>query len=315
MTLTVRIEKIWDETEEIRCFELRSNNGIALPPAEPGAHIDIQISEGLTRQYSLWNGPEDTGRYFIGVKREPESRGGSSAMHALAQGQSVTISPPRNHFPLAGGEGPHILLAGGIGITPLFAMTQRLEAEGRDHHLHLFARSIDHAPFAQKLLASPAATIHPGLVPPKLNTVLADILNNGQGGGHLYLCGPGPFMDLVRETAANSGWPESRVHLEYFSADPDALQLDGDAFEVVLEKSGTTLVVGSDQTIIEAMEEAGLEVLTSCEQGVCGTCVTNVIEGEPDHRDLYFNAGEHASGKVITPCVSRCKGKRLVLDL
>ena len=315
MTLTVRIDRVWDETPEIRCFELRADNGTHLPPADPGAHIDVHPAEGLVRQYSLWNGPDDRDRYLIGVKREPDSRGGSAAMHGLAEGDTLAISEPRNNFPLADGNGPHILLAGGIGITPLHAMAQRLAAEGRDHHLHLFARSHEHAPFRSALEPNPHASIHPGLVPPKLDCVLADLLSARSDGAHFYLCGPGPFMDLVRKIATDHDWPEDHVHLEYFSADPDALELDGEAFEVVLQRSGTTFVVADDQTIIEAMEEAGIDILTSCEQGVCGTCVTNVIEGEPDHRDLYFNASEHASGKLITPCVSRCKGRRLVLDL
>ena len=194
-------------------------------------------------------------------------------------------------------------------------MAQRLSAEGRDYHLHLFARSHDHAPFRTEFETDSHATIRPGLVPPQLDRVLSDLLSARSDGAHLYLCGPGPFMNLVRQTATDEGWPDDHVHLEYLSVDPVALQLDGEAFELVLQRSGTTLIIPDDQTITEAMEEASLDVLTSCEQGVCGTCVTNVIEGEPDHRDLYFNATEHASGKLITPCVSRCKGRQLVLDL
>lgn len=315
MRRRVSVARLWDETSEIRCFELRAVDGGKLPAIEPGAHIDVHLDGGLTRQYSLWNGPGDTEAYLIGVKRESESRGGSAAMHQITQGEILEVGNPRNNFPLAETTGPSLLLAGGIGITPLLSMMRFLDAQSRPVQLHLFSRSIDLSPFSTFLHDRPTATIHAGLFPPRLNAVLADLLECRQDNAHLYICGPVPFMDLARTTALEKAWPEPHIHLEYFAPRDDAAEPAGHEFELVLQKSGKTLVVRSDQTIIQAMTEAGVDILTSCEQGVCGTCVTTVIEGEPDHRDVYLNAVEHASGKIMTPCVSRCKGNRLVLDL
>jgi vanillate O-demethylase ferredoxin subunit len=315
LTRRVLIKRLWAETPEIRCFELEAQDGQRLPSATPGAHIDVHLSEDLIRQYSLWNGPEDIETYFIGVKREPVSRGGSAGMHALNEGEPLTISEPKNNFELIRTSGPSLLLAGGIGITPILSMARHLKAEGLEARLHLFSRSEAHCPFVDVLKNKLGAEIHVRLMPPDLDQVIERLLRSMADDAHLYICGPGPFMSLVRAGAAKTRWPESNVHLEYFSAEPASSTAEDQPFELVLHKSGRTISVKPDQTIIRAMEEAGVSILTSCEQGVCGTCVSNVIEGEPDHRDQYFNATERASGKLITPCVSRCKGKRLVLDL
>jgi vanillate monooxygenase ferredoxin subunit len=315
LTRQVAIKRLWVETPEIRCFELKAQDGQRLPTVTPGAHIDVHLPQGLIRQYSLWNGPEDKETYFIGVKREPASRGGSAGMHALAEGELLTISEPKNNFELVRTSRQSLLLAAGIGITPLLSMARHLKAEGLEARLHLFSRSETHSPFADVLKNKLGAEIHVGLMPPDVDQVIERVLRSMADGAHLYICGPGPFMSLVRASAAKTRWPESNIHLEYFSAKPASSAAEDEPFEVVLHKSGRTISVKADQTIIRAMEEAGVSILTSCEQGVCGTCVTNVVEGEPYHRDQYFNATERASGKLITPCVSRCKGKRLVLDL
>lgn len=315
MSVNVCIEKVWDETPEIKCFELVTTDGSALPEIDPGSHIDVHLSDGLIRQYSLWNGPDVTDRYCIGVKRERESRGGSIAMHALKQGDTISIDFPRNNFSLQTGSGHTVLLAGGIGITPLLSMAQHLAAEGKPAALHLFARDAEHAPFQKELAKLPLAPIHLGLVPPTLDGVLKGILGNLDADAHVFMCGPGPFMELVDKTAAICGVDPGHLHMEYFSVSPDTLDLTGDSFEVIFSKSGKSAVVSEDQTIIEVMEELGIEFLTSCEQGVCGTCLATVVDGQPDHRDHYLSEAEKSSGKVIMPCVSRCSGKRLVIDL
>lgn len=315
MTLDVVVARVWDETPEVRCFELAAEDGSPLPAFEPGAHIDVKLPGAIVRQYSLWNGPGDCGRYLIGVKLEQGSRGGSAAMHRLAEGDRIEVGVPRNNFPLARPSGQSVLLAGGIGITPLLAMARHLRASNHPYALHLFARSREMAPFQRLLDEDAGASIHIGLVPPALDGVIGELLSQRPSDAHVYICGPAPFMDLARGIAARQGWNDANIHLEYFAAPEDAVDISGDTFEVVLQRSGRTIVVRDDQSILDAMNEAGIEILTSCEQGVCGTCVTTVLEGEPDHRDLYFNAAERESGKVITPCVSRCKGKRLVLDL
>lgn len=312
--LEVVISDLWDETGEIRCFELGSA-GEPLPSFSAGAHVEVHLSDNLVRHYSLWNGPEQTDRYMIGVKREPESRGGSARMHELKVGDTIAISEPRNNFALEDSDGPAIMLAGGIGITPLLAMARERREQRRPTTLHMFARDADNIPFKSQLNALDNAPVHLGLVPPTLDRVLRGILSDPDPDAHLYMCGPGPFMDLVEKIAAITGWPNDRVHLERFSVDADALDLSGDSFEVVLRQSGQSITVGPDQTIIQAMEKAGIVPLTSCEQGVCGTCMTTVIDGEPDHRDFFLNDMERQEGNLIMPCVSRCKGKRLVLDL
>ena len=315
MTFRACITRVWDETADIKCFELRAPDGIALPPVAPGAHIDVHLGNGLIRQYSLWNGPTETEAYFIGVKREPELRGGSAAMHRLIAGEILEISEPRNNFPLADTPGMSLLLAGGIGITPLLSMMRFLEAQSRPVELHLFSRSAAHSPFGRMLNGKANVTHQIDLLPPKLDAVIAGLLHSRKPDDHVYICGPGQFMELAQAIASERGWPDDRIHLEYFTKEVRPVDGGDSEFEVVLQKSAKSLTVKSDQTIIAAMHEAGIDILTSCEQGVCGTCVTAVIEGEPDHRDVYFNQDEHASGKLITPCVSRCKGKRLVLDL
>ncbi len=314
MTSRARIVRVWEATPEIRCFALVPVDG---PPAPftPGAHLEVHLKGGLIRQYSLWNGPEDRDAYLIGVKREAHGRGGSVAMHELGVGDVLEIGVLRNNFEMAEGGGPPLLLAGGIGITPLLSMARQVAARGQPGALHLFARSAPQTPFLDLLTALPGAAVHLGLLPPALDRVVRGLLAAPDPQGHLYICGPGPFMDLVEREAILAGWPSSRVHLERFSIDPSRLDQSGGEFEVVLKRTGKTLRVAEGQTIIAAMEEAGITPMTSCEQGVCGTCLTTVLEGVPDHRDQYLNASEKALGTLIMPCVSRCKGARLVLDL
>lgn len=315
MTLNLVITKSWYETPEIRCLQLETADGSALPSFDAGAHIDVRLPGKLVRQYSLWNAPGDCSRYLIGVKLEKESRGGSVAMHGLKEGEKLEVEAPRNNFPLAQPFGRSVLLAGGVGITPLLSMATHLKSLGQPYELHLFARSTEMAPFRNVLAQDQAANIHLGLIPPDLDRAIAELLATKSDNTHVYICGPAPFMELAKRIASEQGLSDGNIHLEYFAAPADAVDVSGGTFEVVLERTGKTLLVREDQTILDAMNEAGCEILTSCEQGVCGTCVTTVLEGEPDHRDLYFNAAERASGKVITPCVSRCKGKKLVLDL
>ena len=314
MTIKVRVDRVGKETPEICSLALTPLEG-ACPEFTPGAHVDVHLPGGFIRQYSLLNGPADRDAVLIGVKREPNGRGGSAAVHELSVGDVLEICAPRNNFELADEGGPAILLAGGIGITPLLSMARHLQAQGKPHTLHLFARDAIHAPFLDQLAKLDNAPVHLGLSPPTLDKVLAGILSDPPEEANLYLCGPGPLMDLVERQAAIAGWPQARVHLERFSADLESLDTSGAGFEVILKQSGQSLFVEDGVTIIEAMENAGLAPLTSCEQGVCGTCMTNVIEGVPDHRDGYLTPTEKESGKVMMICVSRCKSNRLVLDL
>lgn len=317
--LEVIVRQIQSETSEIRSFVLESASSGPLPPFQAGAHIDVFPIPGLSRQYSLVNDPADCSRYVLGVKREPNSRGGSSAMHGnLQEGSRLRISRPKNNFALRNNAGRSILMAGGIGVTPLLSMSQALCARGADFQLHYFVRSNSEMAFRDLIIGSAWSShvnYHFGLVPPLLNDVLEEILRGPETDDLVYLCGPGPFMDAVRSAATNAGWAADQVVLEHFSAKPPKLEAGADEFVVRLARRGVELVVPSEKTIIEVLREAGVEIQTSCEQGVCGTCVTPVLEGDLLHNDLYLSDDEHEDGRLMTPCVSRCKSKLLILDI
>lgn len=318
MTLAVRVARIRAEAEEVRSFQLVSANGDPLPPFSAGSHIDVHVAPGLVRQYSLCNGPADRDHYQIAVKREPESRGGSQAMHErINEGNVITIGAPRNNFALEQSARHHLLLAGGIGVTPLLSMARHLLAEGASFELQYFTRSIRHTAFHDVLSDARFADhvkFHYAIEPDALRAYLRKLLWHRPEGAHLYLCGPRPFMDLVETTAAPT-WPPEAVHLEYFTADPMALAGAQGTFEVRLARSGGTYVIPAERSIVEALAEHGVQIETSCEQGVCGTCLTGVLEGVPDHRDVFLTDAEKAACDRMTPCVSRAKSALLVLDL
>ena len=313
-----RVVSIRQETEEIKCFRLARVDGKPLKPFEPGAHISVQIPDGLTRQYSLINGPADRDAYQIAVKREPESRGGSRALHErVTEGETLMIAGPRNHFPLDRSAKHHVLLAGGIGITPLYAMAKQLAERRASFELHFFTRSVKHTPFHEELSKPGLAgnvDFHYALDPDSLRTYLHQLLRSRKPGAHLYMCGPRPFMTLV-EDIASASWPPEAVHMEYFSADPLASSGPRTAFEVELARSRKTCAVAADKSILEALAEQGVNVVSSCAQGVCGTCITGLLGGEPDHRDAFLSEHERKAGDKIMLCVSRAKSARLVLDL
>lgn len=313
--MRLRIEAIREETPEVKSFRMASTSPGELPAFEPGSHVSVHLAGNIIRQYSITNGPDETDHYAIAVKREAESRGGSAAMHSLKVGDEITVDPPRNNFPMSKSDGQSIFLGGGIGITPLLSMARHLSKAKRGFELHLFARSADFVPFKDVIESQLNASLHLGLVPPELNEKLASLLSNRGPNTQVYICGPTPFMELSRQTAENAGWDDDRIHLEYFSVAADESLTSGDSFDVELRRSGVTLHINSDQTIAQVMQEAGLEIPTSCEQGVCGTCVTRILEGKADHRDHYFSEAEHQAGEFMTPCVSRALGKKIVLDI
>lgn len=317
--IEVVVRQVRAETSEIRSFIFEAAPGEVLPPFEAGAHIEVQPLPGIYRQYSLVNAPYERDRYVIGVKREQNGRGGSSAMHAqLREGARIRIGRPRNNFTLTRSGGRSLLLAGGIGVTPLLSMAQQLARDEAEFELHYFARSNQELAFRELITDAPwsdRVCYHFGLVPPILDDVLADLLRERAEGDHVYLCGPGPFMDLACAQATAAGWPQGAVVLERFSNAPPRLVPGEDEFVIRLASSGLELTVPSDKTIIEVLRANGIEIKTSCEQGVCGTCVTGVLEGEVEHNDLYLTDDEHESGKLMTLCVSRARSKYLVLDL
>lgn len=307
-----------EEALDICSFELVRIDGKPLPVFSAGSHIDVQISPGLVRQYSLCNSPEESHRYLIGVLLDPLSRGGSKAMHEqIVVGQTLTISEPRNLFPLEHSADRTLLFAGGIGITPILCMAERLAQSGADFELHYSARSAERAAFQARIRESSFASrvhLHFDDAEPAQCFDIAMLLREPQPSTHLYVCGPTGFMEFVLRSAREQGWQEDMLHREYFAASVD-VQASGASFEVQLASSGDVYVIAQDQTIIDVLYEAGIDIPVSCEQGICGTCVTRVLEGEPDHRDSFLTESEKARNNQFTPCCSRAKSARLVLDI
>jgi len=301
---------------DVVVLELAAVDGRALPRFAAGAHVDLHLAPDLVRQYSLCGDPARANVYRLGVLKDSQSRGGSVAVHEQLQpGTPMRISAPRNLFPLASGGQRSILLGGGIGITPMIAMAHALHAQGQPFELHYRGRSRSRCAFVDELLAAPfAASVftHFSDEGAEQQLDLARVLGPGTPGVHLYTCGPTGFMDWVIEGARQQGFDEQHIHHESFQAEVDT---SGDSFEVVAARSGKTVQVQAGQTLTAALREVGVKVEVSCEQGVCGTCLCDVLEGEPDHRDHYLTDEEKQSNEQIVLCCSRARGKRLVLDI
>jgi vanillate monooxygenase ferredoxin subunit len=315
--LTVKVLRKVQEAQDIASFELARADGGHLPAFSAGSHIDVHLPGGLVRQYSLCNHEGEQHRYRIAVLRDPSTRGGSAGMHdQVREGDELQISEPRNHFPLV--HAPRTLLfAGGIGITPLLCMAQRLAALGAEFTLHYCTRSAAKTAFRDEIAASRFADrvqfhFDDGDAAQKLQ--LAAALGAADAGTHVYVCGPTGFIDFVVAGARAAGFTPEQIHLEYFGAAPQDTAGDR-AFDVKIASTGQVVNVGAQQTVVQALAAAGIEILTSCEQGVCGTCITRVLDGQCDHRDLYFTDEEKARNDQFTPCCSRAAGPMLVLDL
>ncbi|HHL4078271.1 PDR/VanB family oxidoreductase [Burkholderia sola] len=319
----VRIDALIDAAQDIRCFRVSRVDGQPFDAYEPGAHIDVTAPSGITRQYSLCGNPDERGSYLFAVKKEAQSRGGSRSLHDdVSVGAELSIGTPRNLFRLADDASEHVLVAAGIGITPLLSMAYALRQRGARYRLHYFARSRDHAAFVDELSAEPFAshvTFHYGVEPDALAAELGRCIESIDLEAHVYTCGPGPFMDAVVAAAATR-IPENAIHLERFAAEPSTSVTIADAapaegFEVRLQRSGQSVRVAPGTSIVDALARIGVEVDTSCGEGVCGTCMVPVIDGEPDHRDHCLSKAERASNTVICCCVSRARSAVLVLDL
>ncbi|MDZ4074952.1 MAG: PDR/VanB family oxidoreductase [Hylemonella sp.] len=318
VNLQVRVARKAQEALDIVTLELVAVDGKALPAFSAGSHVDVQLPGGITRQYSLCNDPKETHRYLIGVLRDPATRGGSAAVHdSVKEGDVLQISTPKNHFQLAHDAKQHLLLAGGIGVTPILCMAERLAITGAAFEMHYATRAPERTAFRARIAASSFADrVHfhhdNGDAAQKLD--LKALLASPQAGTHLYVCGPKGYMDAVLGTARAAGWPESQLHYEFFGA--EVTKSDSDAgFEIKLASSGRIIMVPKDQTVTQALAASGVEVMVSCEQGVCGTCLTRVLEGMPDHKDSYLTPEEQAANDQFTPCCSRSKTPQLVLDL
>jgi vanillate O-demethylase ferredoxin subunit len=319
--IEVRIIQKRLEAEDVVSMVLASKHGASLPHFEAGAHIDLEVAPGIIRQYSLCTNPEGPASYEIAVLREPASRGGSQAVHdALQVGQIVRISAPRNHFPLTNSASRSLLFAGGIGITPILCMAEHLQDTGAPYAMHYCGRTAGRLAYADRLArggVSANVQVHLDDGPAAQHLDLPAILANPDPAAHLYVCGPGGFINAVLDAARQAGWSEDQLHREFFAAPADWPVSEGEdtAFTVVLSSSGLRIAVSADKSIVEALDEQGIFIPTSCSEGICGTCVINVIEGTPDHRDFVLSSDQRARNDRLTTCCSRAKSSTLVLDL
>lgn len=293
-------------------FALHPVDGGELPEWRPGAHLDVVTGTGLVRQYSLCGDPGDRTGYRIAVLRQPEGRGGSAWLYeGLHEGDRVMVSTPRNHFPLEPGP-RYVFLAGGIGITPLLPMIRQVAAEGAEWSLHYGGRTRASMAYAEDLRAVDASRVH---LLPFDECGLIDLdaaLDEAGPQQHVYCCGPEPLIGAAEKACAARGL---RLRTERFSPkDIDVSPADS-PFTVRIASTGAELVVPAGRSIVEVLTEAGVDVLTSCEEGTCGTCETAVLGGDPDHRDSVLTEEEQAAGDRILPCVSRSRTPELVLDL
>jgi vanillate O-demethylase ferredoxin subunit len=313
----VHIDRKAIAAQDIVTLDLVGADGGALPPFDAGAHIDVEVRPGVLRQYSLCNDPAETHRYQIGVLRDPHSRGGSIAVHdELAEGQLIRIRAPRNRFALVPAQ-RSLLLAGGIGITPILCMAERLARDGADFEMHYCTRSAPRTAFAVRIAAASWAgrvRFHHDDGPAEQRLDLQRVLPVPHASTHLYVCGPRGFIGWVCDTALAAGWSPAQVHFEHF-ASPEPGSAEDRAFEVRLARSGQTILVPPDRSVAAALHACGIALPVSCEQGVCGTCLTRVIAGEPEHRDSYLTDEERCRNDQFLPCCSRSRSACLVLDL
>ncbi|QPF87269.1 oxidoreductase [Bradyrhizobium genosp. L] len=315
--LELRVKRISYEAESINSYELVSPTGSDLAAFTAGSHIDLHLSGGMIRSYSLVNDQRERHRYLIAVNKDAKGRGGSRLVHdTLRVGDIIAVSPPRNNFALHEDAELTVLVAGGIGITPLLSMIRRLETLGRAWKLFYAARTQAAAAFIDELSAlrpNVHANLHLDFDDQRSGGVfdLAGIVNNTPAHAHLYCCGPVPMLAAFE--AATADRPTGHVHVEYFQA-REAPATDG-GFEVRLARSGRTIAIRPGKTILDALLEAGIAANYACTEGVCGTCETRVIDGIPDHRDQFLSKDEQAANTSIMICCSGSKSRSLVLDL
>ena len=313
LPLLARVANRRDEAEGIISLDLVCAAGGLLPEHPAGAHVDVAVGS-LVRQYSLAGDPADRSSYKLGILLDRGSRGGSVAMHRFEVGSELRIGRPRNQFHLVEDATHTVLVAGGVGITPLLSMAHRLMSIGRSFELHYCASHAGRIAFRRELdEVGFAGHVHFHLDDdPSSRMVPQRALRRPCAETHLYVCGPTGFMDVVTKAARDLGYPEEEVHREDFSA----VAVGGPAFTVTLAQSGGTYGIPEDQTIAQVLRSAGVDVEVSCEQGMCGTCLVAVLEGIPEHRDIYQTDEEKAANTHMTVCCSRAsRGQKLVLDL
>jgi ferredoxin-NADP reductase len=315
-TRALRVSRITREAQDISSFELVDPLGLELPPFTAGAHLDLRIHENIRRQYSLCNDPQERHRYVIAVLNEPAGRGGSRSMHEqIAAGSVLLVSAPRNHFPLAGREARfHLLLAGGIGVTPMLAMIAELERRTSPWHMHYCTRSLLRTAFLdhlRPLIAAGKVELHHDDGDPASGLDIKETLHAFDVGTHVYFCGPPGFMSAAK--ASVGAWPPFNVHCEYFTAAESRNDAANAPFQVKVKKSGRVFDIPADRSIVEVLRDNGFDIETDCEDGYCGTCITRYLDGVPEHRDTVLGEDERKRYAMI--CCARARSPMLVLDL
>ena len=311
--MMMRLTAIYYAADSINLFEFRPVDGSPVAAFEAGAHIDLHLPSGLVRQYSLVNPEHERHRYLVGVKRDPNSRGGSSYLYEkLPVGTVLKVGGPRNNFRLHESAAHTVLLAGGIGVTPIWSMVQHLERIGRSWELHYATRRRSEAAFAEELArCGDRVHIHvddeSGGAVMDIEAIVAKV----PSAAHLYCCGPAPM--LASFEAATRSRPNSHVHVERFSSSTPVATSAG--YLVELARSGKVVAIAPGQTILEGLRAHGINVPSSCEQGICGSCETKVVSGIPDHRDMILSEEEKASHRTMMICCSGSKSDVLVLEL
>ena len=312
----VVITQLTLEADGVVSVRLERVDGQPLPPWQPGAHVDLALPVGITRQYSLIESPADLSSYRIAVLQQPNSRGGSEYVHVfLRPGQRVRVGAPRNHFALEPADA-YRFIGGGIGITPLLSMARAAHERDADWRLHYGGRSLRSMAYRRELRAAYGDKVE--LWPQDLRgpLPLERLLPRPEGDGRtlVYCCGPEPLIEAVRATAAANGWAEEDVRFERFA--PTVHEHGPDRpFEVEARRSGKTVAIEEDESLLDGLLRAGIGVSSSCRSGVCGACETRVIEGEVEHRDDILSNAQREAGESMMVCVSRARGDRLVLDV
>lgn len=311
--IEVRVSDIVQETPTIKSFYLTLPDGQPIGHYSPGAHIDVVGPTSLTRQYSLCGRPDGEDAFLFAVKREEGGRGGSEALHELKVGDLLKVSTPRNLLRIADDAQHHVLVAGGIGITPMLSLARYMDVRGISFELHYYARSEEEAAFLPLLTEKCPEKLHThlGVDRDEQTKQLTDMVEATPADTHLYVCGPEGFMDSVRAIAGRK-LPEEAIHFENFRPTEPEEAYENTEFDVELD--GETYHVPADRSIVEVLNEAGCDIDTSCEEGICGTCIMEVLAGTPEHRDSVLTKSERAAGETMAVCVSRTKDRKLVLD-
>nr|WP_296773508.1 PDR/VanB family oxidoreductase [Rhodococcus sp. (in: high G+C Gram-positive bacteria)] len=313
--LRLKVVGRYEAAEGVLALELADADGGLLPEWSPGAHVDLNLAPGITRQYSLCGDPADRSKWRVGVLLEAQGRGGSQYVHAkLHEGTVVEARGPRNHFPLDPAPS-YIFIAGGIGITPILPMMAAAAAQGAGWELHYGGRALDSMAFRDEVSSRDAArgsvNLHPQDTEGLLN--LSGILGSAREGTLVYCCGPEPLLKAVEQQC--SAWPSGALRVERFAAVEQGEPVLHESFEVELAVSGLTVTVPPGKSILDAVKEVGVDVDYSCSEGICGTCETEVLEGEIDHRDSLLSADERAANDVMYICVSRAACPRIKIEL